>query len=97
MSTSKDTLSLDEPVALELYEVTKRAHRFGPRRTRYLTHEFDSAADLVDAVRAYPATKERFERVCENAGPTTHLPLVISSLKSAVRGVDVEDLGGEDQ
>jgi hypothetical protein len=95
MSTNPDSLTSDEPLALELFQVTKHAHRFGPRRTRYLSYEFDSAADLVDAVRAYPATKERFRRVCEHAGPTTHLALLVSSLKSAVREVDVEDLGGE--
>ena len=38
MSTSLDVLTHDEPVALELFEVTKHAPRFGPRRTRYLTH-----------------------------------------------------------
>jgi hypothetical protein len=97
MSTSLDVLTHDEPVALELFEVTKHAPRFGPRRTRYLTHEFDSAADLVDAVREYPATKERFQRVSEHAGATTHVPLLITSLKTAVDRVDVDALGGEDQ
>jgi|APHM01.1.fsa_nt_gi hypothetical protein len=85
-----DRIYIDEVDILDIRRVTREAYHIGPRRTRHLALEFDSADDLIAAIHAYPDTKARFERVCEQS-EMSHMAFLIPSLQSAVRAVGNEE------